>query len=137
MSRRVLVDTSAWIMLLNKSEQYHKDAVCLYSNLNKNSLVVTNLIIGETYTWLRKKSGFQAAFDYLQAIKRKDELKQIETVYSDAPLEEQAVQFLEKYSDHQFSYADAVSICVMRNLKIKKIFAYDEHFIIAGFDVIS
>ena len=137
MSKRLFVDTSAWIMLLNQSEQHHRVAVKIYNELQNNRMVTTNLVIGETYTWLRKKSSFQIAIKYLQSIKRKEGLKQLEVIYSDLSLEQQAVRLLEKYQDHQFSYADAVSFCVMQNLGIKEAFAYDLHFVVAGFKVIN
>jgi uncharacterized protein len=137
MSKRLFVDTSAWIMLLNQSEQHHREAVKTYNERQNNRMVTTNLIIGETYTWLRKKGSFQAAFEYLQSIKRKADLKQLEVIYSDLSLEQQALRLLEKYQDHQFSYADAVSFCVMQNLGIKEAFAYDLHFVVAGFKVIN
>jgi len=137
MSKRLFVDTSAWIMLLNQSEQHHREAVKTYNELQNNRMVTTNLIIGETYTWLRKKGSFQIAIKYLQSIKRKADLKQLEVIYSDLSLEQQAVRLLEKYQDHQFSYADAVSFCAMQNLGIKEALAYDPRFMVAGFKVIN
>jgi uncharacterized protein len=137
MSKRIFIDTSAWIMLLNKSESGHQEAVRIYENLNRIGLITSNLIIGETYTWLRIKTGFQAAFGFLQTISRKAELRQIEIIYANALLEQQATLTLEKYADQRFSYADAVSFCIMQNLKIKKAFAYDQHFITAGFQLVG
>lgn len=133
MNKGIFVDTSAWIMLLNRSEQQHEEAKQLYRQLNNGKLVVTNLVIGETYTWLRIKVGFREAANFLSAMQRKVEIEQLEVVYSDYNLEQDAVLLLQKYRDHDFSYTDAVSFVVMKNRGLKSAFAYDSHFITAGF----
>ncbi len=133
MNKGIFVDTSAWIMLLNRSEQQHEEAKQLYRQLNNSKLVVTNLVIGETYTWLRIKVGFREAANFLSAMQRKVEIGQLEVVYSDYNLEQDAVLLLQKYRDHDFSYADAISFVVMKNRGLKRAFAYDSHFITAGF----
>ncbi len=137
MNKLIFVDTSAWIMLINKTETDHKTAVQIYSKISKATFVVSNLIVGETYTWLRQKAGYDKALLFLKAIEEKYELNQIRIIYSEPVLEKQAVQLLEKYREHKFSYADAVSFCVMQNLGIKQAFTYDRHFLIAGFDIVN
>jgi len=137
MNKLLFVDTTAWIMLLNKAETYHQAAVETYNEMSKATLVVSNLVVGETYTWLRKKSGYDKALLFLKVIAEKNELNQLKIIYSEPVLEKQAIQLLEKYREHEFSYADAVSFCVMQNLGIKRAFTYDRHFKIAGFDIVN
>ncbi len=57
-------------------------------------------------------------------------------VYSDAALEQQAEEILARYADQDFSLADAVSFAVMRRRKTTEAFAFDHHFLIAGFTLI-
>jgi len=138
MNRAVFVDTSAWIMLMNKSEGLHEDAALIYNTeLDGVFLVTTNMVIGETYTWLRKKVGFAPAFRYLSALDRKEKLRQIAIMYSDAALEKEAVNILEQFKGQAFSFADAVSFAVMQKNGIRKAFAYDRHFLVAGFELIN
>lgn len=137
MNKLVFVDTSAWIMLLNKAETHHQAAVETYNEMSKATLVVSNLVVGETYTWLRKKSGYDKGLLFLKVIAEKNELNQLKIIYSEPVLEKQAIQLLEKYREHEFSYADAVSFCIMQNLGVKQAFTYDRHFIIAGFDIVN
>ena len=132
MSRQVFVDTSAWIMLLNQSELKHREAVEIYNDLQGHLIYVSNLVIGETYTWLRRKSSFQVAYDFVKSVERKEELKQVKVVYSNRELEQQAIHLLNRYADHRFSYVDAVSICMIRNQGLNKVFSYDRHFTLAG-----
>ena len=137
MNKLIFVDTSAWIMLINKDEAYHQAAVETYNEMSKATFVVSNLVVGETYTWLRKKVGYKKASTFLKVIEDKNDLNQLKTVYSEPVLEKQAAQLLEKYSEHEFSYADAVSFSIMQNLRVKQAFTYDRHFVIAGFNVIN
>ncbi len=137
MNKLMFADTSAWIMLINKSEADHQAAVEIYGKMSKATFVTSNLVIGETYTWLRKKVSYDKALEFLNAIDQKNELGQIQIIYSEPVLEEQAVQLLEKYRDHDFSYADAVSFSIMRNMGVKQAFAYDRHFLTAGFDIVN
>lgn len=138
MNKAVFVDTSAWIMLLNKSEELHEDASSIYNNLLEGVFLVTsNMVVGETYTWLRKKVGFAPAFRYLSALERKEKLGQIAIMYSDALLEKEAVNILEQFKDQDFSFMDAVSFTLMRKNGVRKAFAYDRHFQVAGFKLLN
>jgi len=137
MSKKIFIDTSAWIMLLNQSEHQHEEAVAIYSTLDSYVSVVSNLVIGETYTWLRRKSSFKVALDFVKALERKVELQQVEVIYSGRILEQQALKLLEQYADQHFSYADAVSFCIIKNMSIEKAFAYDRHFTTAGIELIN
>jgi len=138
MNNAVFIDTSAWIMLLNKSEGFHEDASSIYNDILESVFLITsNMVVGETYTWLRKKVGFASAFRYLSALDRKERLRQIEIMYSDAILEKEAVNILEQFKDQAFSFADAVSFAVMQKKGIRKAFAYDRHFLVAGFELIN
>ena len=124
-------------MLLNRSELQHKEALTIYDSLQNHVLYVSNLVIGETYTWLRRKSGFKEARDFVKAVERKAELQQVEVIYSDRVLEQQALKLLEQYADQQFSYVDAVSFCIIKSTGIDKAFAYDRHFPMVGIVLIN
>jgi len=137
MIKAVFVDTSAWIMLLNGSEQCHDEAAAIYCRLQNIKLVVSNYIVSETYTWLSKKKDFQTAYSFLQSIRRKAELDQLDLVYADSVLEKQAQKLLEKYAEHRISYVDAVSFSIMKNFEIQTAFAYDRHFKTAGFSILD
>ena len=54
-------------------------------------------------------------------------------VYSDEILETSAEAILRQYSDQEFSYTDAVSFALMRRRRIREAFAFDHHFLTAGF----
>jgi predicted nucleic acid-binding protein len=54
-------------------------------------------------------------------------------VFSDARLESNAEEILEKYVDQDFSFVDAVSFAVMMEQGIKEAFTFDNHFVTMGF----
>lgn len=137
MIKKIFVDTSAWIALLNQSDQYFNDAVRVYKEIGAAKIYLSNMVVGETYTWLRYKAGYEEAVRFIRAAYKKAELDQAIIVYADSLLEKRAVQILEGYKDHRLSFADALSFAVMEKLKIKDAFTYDRHFLIAGFNVIN
>jgi len=57
-------------------------------------------------------------------------------VYSNPDIEAQAEAILRHYSDQDFSYTDAVSFAVMRQRGIAEAFAFDNHFLTAGFTLV-
>ncbi len=134
----IFIDTSAWITLLNSDEQQHQEAVQIYNtHIKEFRIVISNFIVAETYTWLRKKAGWEKALLFLGSIKDKERAGQLSLLYSTSEIEDAAHQLLADYEDQLFSYADAVSFILMRREKIETAFAYDRHFMTAGFILIN
>jgi len=133
--RKVFVDTGAWIAITDSRDKYHKAASELYKNLiqEQRNLVTTNLVIAEAYIIIRRTGGHDPATHFLRAIKGSARLLKVD---SDASVESEAEEILERYSDQDFSYADAVSFVVMRDREIKEAFAFDQHFLTAGFELL-
>jgi predicted nucleic acid-binding protein len=48
----------------------------------------------------------------------------------------QAEEILRRYAEQDFSLVDAVSFAVMRERGIAEAFAFDRHFLIAGFTLV-
>jgi hypothetical protein len=46
-----------------------------------------------------------------------------------------AIGFFEKYSDQHLSFTDCVSFVLMKIKKIKRVFTFDHHFQLAGFQI--
>ena len=49
---------------------------------------------------------------------------------------EQARVLLRRFAEHPFSYVDACSFAVMRRLRLRRAFALDVHFEVAGFELL-
>ena len=128
----VFVDSSAWIALADKDDLHHKKAAAAYFSILKDFriLVTSNLVIAETYIVLLNELGHKKAMELLERIKASPRILK---TYSNENIEAEAEQILSKYSDHDFSYTDAVSFAIMKRQRIKKAFSLDKHFAIAGF----
>jgi predicted nucleic acid-binding protein len=132
--KKLFIDTGAWFALADKSDKYHKQAVQIYRNLLRDyQLSTTNLVISETYTLIQRAISNQAAIRFLDNIAASP---RIIKVYSDNILEETAIEILRQYQDQDFSYTDAVSFAAMKQYEIKEAFAFDHHFVTAGFTLV-
>jgi predicted nucleic acid-binding protein len=128
----VFVDSGAWIAIAVRGDAHHQVAVNQYRALLAESrlLVTTNLVIAESYILIRRAGGHRSAIQVLQALRATPRLFR---VYSTAEIEEAAEQILIRYVDQDFSFVDSVSFAVMRARHIDESFAFDRHFLAAGF----
>lgn len=123
----IFVDTSAWIYLFDK-RRGGKEAFAAekFYKQNNETLVITDLIIEETHRWLIHHS-----FSEKKALEILHEFTN-EHLATIVPIENidrlNAYQSTYKYSDQQLSFTDAISVAIMRRLKIKEIFSFDSHF---------
>ena len=130
--KKLFVDTGAWLPVIDPRDQYHRPASAFYRQVLQahRSLITTNLVVAETYVNLRRSLSHAAAVGFLDTI---GQSSRIECVWSDMDLEYRARQILRQYADQDFSYVDAVSFALMREMEITEAFAFDRHFVTAGF----
>jgi uncharacterized protein len=135
MSREIFVDTSAWIAISNVSDKYHPAAKEVYNQLigDQRTFVTTNLVVAETYIIIRRTGGHPQAMRLLKSLRGSPRLRR---VWSDADLESLAEDVLEKYTDQDFSYTDAVSFVVMKERGIEQALTFDNHFAFLGFQLL-
>ena len=93
-------------------------------------MTTSNLVVAETYIVLLKELRHRAAIEFLERIKASPRILKI---CSSENIETEAEGVLAKYSDQEFSYADAVSFVIMKRREIRKAFSFDKHFVTAGF----
>jgi len=131
----IFVDTGGWIALLSRDDAHHAPAVAAWPEILRRfrRVVATNLVIAESYTFLRRAVGFPAAWALVERLQLTPRLA---LIYADANLEGDARALLRQYSDHDFSYTDAVSFAAMRRTGITQAFGFDRHFVTAGFALI-
>jgi uncharacterized protein len=93
-------------------------------------MLTTTLVVAEAYALVRRRAGYQAAMRVLDLLEASPHVTRVPV---DRGLEQAAEQILRQYREQEFSYADAVSVAVMRRLGITDAFAFDRHFATAGF----
>lgn len=134
MSKKVFVDTGAFLALANSADQYHETAVrCLgMLRASRAFLVTTNFILDETYTRLHRKAGLKVAIAFGEKVQSSRELK-IYTV--ERSLEKLAWQIFKHDQAHSFSYTDCTSFALMRRRKVREAFSFDDDFTSFGWTV--
>jgi len=128
------VDTSWWVAWALPGDGHHRDALAMVGHLGTTErALTTNLIVGETWTLLRRKAGHLtsvAFLDRVEALQTQGEL----TLHSGtADQEGRAWDWLRKHDERAYSFVDATSFEVMRSRRLREAFAFDQDFAAAGF----
>jgi predicted nucleic acid-binding protein len=126
----IFVDTSFWIALRLRRDARHSEAKELLERFDGISLVTSNHVRGETWTFLRRRGGHRGAVAYLDML---DETERVRVESVSEPHEEEALRWLRRHDEREYSYVDATSFALMRSLRIHEAFAFDGDFAAAGF----
>ncbi|MBP1969345.1 putative nucleic acid-binding protein [Virgibacillus natechei] len=133
-NNRCFVDTSALIALNHAGDQKHAASREISLKLKDNQLMISDAVINETYNILRYRLGFQKAAYFLKMVLRDNTFIIVDVTPS---IRADTLQLLEQYNDHKISYCDALSVAIMKERQIHKIFSFDYHFTIMGVEVVQ
>ena len=131
-SQKVFVDTSAWIALINSSDNLAAKAKQILVRLNQQQviLVTTEFILLEVADALCKTHLRQKTYAYIHGI------KQVPDIIKIIPLEQSLLEkgwgIYHQYSDKDWGLTDYISFVVMRQEGITEAFTSDRHFEQAG-----
>jgi len=123
------VDTSFWVALQLARDERHAAAREIWREVGA-PLFTTNHVVGETWTFLRRRAGHAAGLRFVEAVSGSPRLA-IEHV-SEA-LESEAWSWLRRHDERVYSFVDATSFAVMRRRRIREALAFDGDFRAAGF----
>ena len=130
----VLIDSSALIALIDSRDQNHDFSALALEELKKDvnvRLFICNLTIYETFTRLRYDVGWDAARGVWLTITNTMRASRIEFP---GALEEKTKDILDMYRVHKLSFHDAGCAAVMLKNKIGRVFSFDSHFDLSGFE---
>lgn len=130
--RMIAVDTSAVIALLNPRDQFHGPAKRFLESSAGARWFALNTTAHEVFTRLRYDEGLQEAFAGYDLVRSEP----FQVLKFGADDELSARQILEKYADHTLSFHDALCGAVMLREGIFKVFSFDRHFWVLGFEVV-
>lgn len=105
-------------------------AIGLLEQYAATTLITTNHVIGETWTFLRRRAGHRSAVAFLDLFETSPRAN---TVMVDAGSEQQAWRWLREHDEREYSFVDATSFAMMRALRIDDALAFDGDFSAAGF----
>lgn len=132
----ILVDTGPFVARWLARDLLHSDAVASWDALSATptSLLTTCHVVDEVATLLARRAGPGFAAARVRSIMAS---RVITVARPDQTTEYQALEWLERFDDQGFSFTDCISFAVMRATGVREAFAYDQHFRIAGFQVIT
>jgi len=122
------VDTSYWVALRLRRDNNHPDAVRLWSP--GRALLTTNHVVGETWTFLRRRDGHSAVVAFFDAV---ESATWLTVVQVDEGMEREARAWLRRHDERVYSFVDATSFIVMRREGLGEALAFDGDFSAAGF----
>ena len=136
--KRVFIDTSAWIDLMNSNERHHTAAVNFHKSLTPMTLRITTWgIVSETYTWIRYHIGYREASRWLTLKDSLEDQGFLQVVCPDHQMEIGVRKVISRFQDQQLSYVDSFSLALIQSRPdIDAIFAFDHHMSLAGIPVL-
>ncbi len=123
-------DSSFWVGAFNSRDDHHDEAVALWRMHADTGLVTTNHVRGESWIVLRRRAGHHVATRFLDGL---DAARRVTVVHVDPVLEEEALRWLRRHDEREYSFVDATSFAVMRDLRLREALAFDGDFSANGF----
>jgi predicted nucleic acid-binding protein len=118
----IFVDSSYFTAIINQKDQWHEDSKIVAKKIQNMEKIVSNLIISESVTNISSLLGGKIGKKLYYNIKDNyiifEENRQVH---------DNSIHTLIQY-DGTLSYADCLSLEIMRKLKINKIASFDRDF---------
>ena len=127
-------DTGWWVAWALPGDGRHEQALQMLASLGRTEQVLTtNLVVGESWTFLRRKDSHRSAVAFLDRV---DVLASDDRLVVHRVTDEQesaAWEWLRKHDERVYSFVDAASFRVMRDRRLREALAFDHDFAAAGF----
>lgn len=127
-------DTSWWVAWSLPGDARHNDALAMLTKVGPlEQVLVTNLIVGETWTFLRRKASHGTAVSFLDRVALLQSANKLTVETVNADHETRAWSWLRRHDERVYSFVDASSFEVMRERRLREALAFDNDFAAAGF----
>lgn len=127
-------DTSWWVAWTMPRDRRNAQAVQIGESLGSNEQILTsNLVVGETWTVLRRKDSHRTAVDFLERVDLLEDHGQLLLHRVTEEQELAAWAWLRRHDERVYSFVDATSFRIMRDRRMREAFAFDQDFEAAGF----
>jgi predicted nucleic acid-binding protein len=136
MASKILLDTGMFKALVDPKDEHHQQSITLIKQLSEEMvmLVTTNYILDEAFTLIRVRCGLTVVKKFRESLRQS--LQQLDIVRVTTNDEAEAWKwFLNDWRN--LSFTDCVTFAVMKRLGLTRAAAFDEHFRMAGFEVLS
>lgn len=131
----IFIDSNPLLARYHRRDQYHDDAEAFWQELKllDERLVLSNFVLDEVLTLLARRIGYGFAAERARIIYESERFTILRPEEED---ERRAVTLFEKYADQRVSFTDCISFALMRRHRIARVFTFDRHFALAGFQVV-
>jgi predicted nucleic acid-binding protein len=127
-------DTSWWVSWSLPGDSRHRDALAMLSHLGPaEQTLTTNLVVGETWTFLNRKVGHPAAVAFIDRVDRLQAPSKLTVHRVTGDQEARAWRWLRRHEERTYSFVDATSFEVMSSRRLREALAFDQDFAAAGF----
>ena len=96
-------------------------------------VLTTNHIVGETWTFLRRKDSHVTAINFLDRVATLESQNRLSVHRVTAEQELRSWKWLRGRDERSYSFVDATSFEVMRARRLREALAFDQDFAAAGF----
>lgn len=127
----IFADTSFLVAGLVPGDHHHEAAVRLTRQIAGRRILTTNHVRGETWTWIRRKAWHAKATEMLDNLDAPGSYVQVVRVSEE--LEDEALRWLRRHDEREYSFVDATSFAYMRAKGVEEALAFDGDFAAAGF----
>jgi uncharacterized protein len=128
----IFIDTGYLIALFDRGDELHSRAAVWASRINE-PLVTSEYVLVETVNHFSRRALRPRANDIAQAILSDPSY---EFVTASPDLLSRGLEIHHQCVDKEWSLTDCISFHVMRERKIVRALAYDQHFEQAGFEAV-
>lgn len=135
MTEVVFWDTSAFIALGNRSDDLHAAAVRVSRQLalEQAFILTTDAVLTEVANAFSRQQWRPIARDLIEALQASVVQQQAELVHVDATLWNHGWKLFLGRSDKDWGLTDCISMVVMLQHDLHRVFTHDHHFAQAGF----
>ena len=124
------MDTSFWVAVGFRRDAHHEEARAIWESEGSGGLLTSNHVVGETWTFMRRRAGHRAAVDFVDRVERS---RRVGVVRVDEAVEKEAFEWLRRHDERVYSFVDATSFALMRRQRLTEALAFDSDFSAAGF----
>jgi uncharacterized protein len=127
----IFADTSFFVAGFDDRDQHHEAVQQLLRRLSDQRIATTNHVRGETWTMLRRRLWHAKSAEFLDALEH--DWERVEVFRISEELEDEALNWLRRHDEREYSFVDATSFAFMRARRIEEALAFDGDFAAAGF----
>lgn len=129
----IFIDTGAFVARWLHRDQYHLESLAGWRLIAARGVrcATSSFVIDEALTLLGRRASYQFAAGRARNLYNSAYLEVLRPVQDD---ELAAIELFERYADQEVSFTDCVSFVLMQRRGLRKAFAFDRHFALAGFE---